>query len=149
MNEKATNWVLLVVCFVLLAGTVVSARLAGYYHGKYTSLKATVDAAGNGGLVDLVQQHDGTIQSLQDNNRELRSELESARELTGELRDRHGRAVEIAIRSNERFTEFETAMDSGGDIIENLISREQRIDSLVNGLREDNRRLTDALGVRP
>jgi len=150
MNEKKSKaWVWVVICALLLVWAMVATRTAEYYGDQYNKLQATIDTAGDGGLVKLIQRHENTITALQDNDRKLRADLESARELNRQLRDVNGRAVEIALRSNGRFAELEKAMDSGGDLIEDLISREQRIDVLVNGLREDNRRLTDTLGVRP
>ena len=148
MDEKH-KIVWIIVYIVLLVGAVGATGTALYFNQQRTNLQTLIDAAGDEGLVKLVQQHENTISALRDNDRKLRAELESARRLNRELRDINGRAVEIALKSNERFTELETAMDSSGNLIENLINREQRINILVNGLREDNRRLTDTLGVRP
>ena len=87
MNEKATNWILFVICIVLLAGAVVSARLAGYYHGKYTSLKATVDAASAG---ELQRKYESAIDEL----RNVQSAYDEIRESVGGLEEVDRRRAE-------------------------------------------------------
>ena len=151
MNENTKKKIipLLAVGLLLLAWALCATGMAVRFNGQYRDLQSDISNAGNDELVKRIKQQENTITFLLDNNSELRTDLESALEFSGELRDRNRRAIEIVVGSSERFVEFEETVDSGGDLIENIISRQQRITFLVNGLREDNRRLRDTFNLRP
>ena len=142
MNETKKKWysiaiiVISVICIVFIGITSVNGRSKSKPVSKYGEEANRIN------------------NELRSENAELRSNLDSvtdnlreANNLVGELRTREGRAIAIALRTNDRLTEFENAMDGTTDLIERIERRQYRIDTLVTGLRTDNRELREALGI--
>jgi hypothetical protein len=139
MNEKR-NRTFLYIAFVALSA--VLAFFIGFNLGNTGT-----------GTTDYGDEARRIISELRDGNAELRANLDSvfddlraANELTRELRDGNRRAVEITLRSDERFADFERAVDGTTDLIERIERRQQRIDELVVAQRSDNRELRNTLG---
>jgi len=154
MNEKVTgffknNRAWLIAMAVLLVWGVCGTISAVVWHGEYKAATAIIESAGGDQFVELVKQHGDTITGVLDDISGARGDIESAIDYAGELRSLRGRIDVIAERTEERLTEFETAVDNDPDIFIRLERRQQRIEELVSGVRADNRELRNTIGMCP
>ena len=142
--SRQANRLWVIVGFILLAWAIGATIAVVCLNGKLSD----VYAADGSDLVALAERQHNTILSLQNDLDAAAEYIRAADEDARTTDDLIKRAYGIAKSSDDRFVEFGNKMGGAGRTLQNIITRQQRIDELIRASEADNRAIKVELGMR-